>query len=239
MDKADIRCLPVGDGYHVTGFVPIDVGAKLRTFLDSVSVPRDGDDLRTCAERRVDGLDDLLTTALDTGLPANGGVRPHLSVIVDAETLKDAVNGGTSHHEELDLDAEPAILEGFGPIGPALLAYIAWGGELTPILVAGFKANRMVLDAGRTQRLATTQQRRIIRWRQKGRCANRGCHHPIGEIHHIVDWLYGGKTDLANLAGLCRKCHALITCGRLQMTGTYDTGYTFTASRAGPLARTG
>ena len=55
----------------------------------------------------------------------------------------------------------------------------------------------------------------------------------------MIDWAYGGKTNLNNLAGLCRKCHALITVGRLTMSGTFDTGYTFATARAGPLARTG
>jgi 5-methylcytosine-specific restriction endonuclease McrA len=87
--------------------------------------------------------------------------------------------------------------------------------------------------------VATKRQRRAIHLRQRGRCANRGCHHPIGEVHHVIDWAYGGKTHLNNLAGLCRKCHALITTGRLATSGTFDTGYTFTAARAGPLARTG
>jgi len=160
-------------------------------------------------------------------------------VIVEAETLKDTLNGEAGSKPELDLGHEPAILEGFGPIGPALLTYIAFGGNLTPILVAGFKEARKVLDVGREQRLATKRQRRAIHLRQQGRCANRGCHHPIGEIHHVIDWLYGGRTNLSNLAGLCRKCHALITMGRLEMTGTFDTGYTFTTSRDRPLARTG
>jgi hypothetical protein len=131
------------------------------------------------------------------------------------------------------------MLEGFGPIGPALLAYLAFGGDLTPILVAGFKENQQILDVGRTSRVATKKQRKPIGYRQKGRCANRGCHHPIGEVHHILDWLHGGKTTLSNLVGLCRKCHALITMGRLSMAGTYETGYTFTTTRAGPLARAG
>jgi hypothetical protein len=240
MDKADLQCVPLPDGFHVTGFLPTDVGAKLKVYLDAVGVPRDADDDRTSAQRRVDGVDDLLTKALGDGLPSTNTVKPHLSVIVDAETLKQAL--GSSVAEEpasKPREREPAILEGFGPIGPALLAYIAWGGELTPILVAGFKQNRTVLDVGRTDRFATKAQRKAIHLRQKGRCANRGCHHPIGEIHHVVDWLYGGKTDLANLVGLCRKCHVLVTIGKLTLTGTFDTGYTWSTSRAGPLARTG
>jgi len=239
MDREDFRVVRVGDGYQPTGFLGIDLGAKFKVFLDSVSVPRDGDDTRTNAERRIDGLDELLTKALDAGLPAAGGVKPHLSVIVEAETLKATLNGAAGTKQEIDLEREPAILEGFGPIGPALLTYIAFGGNLTPILVAGFKEARKVLDVGREQRLATKRQRRAIHLRQQGRCANRGCHHPIGEIHHVIDWLYGGKTNLSNLAGLCRKCHALITMGRLTMTGTHETGYTFTTSRDRPLARTG
>jgi hypothetical protein len=240
MDKADVQCLPVGDGYQVGGFLPIDVGAKLSAFLKAIAVPRGADDARSSAQRRVDGLDELLARALGVGLPATGGGRPQLSVVVDAEALKDAINAKSSRsaRDEL-LHREPAILEGFGPIGPALLAYIAYGGDLTPILVAGFKENRKVLDVGRTQRLATLKQRRIIAWRQKGRCANHGCYHPIGEIHHIVEWHFGGRTDLDNLAGLCRKCHALITVGRLRMTGGWSTGYAFTSARGSPLARTG
>jgi hypothetical protein len=241
MDKEDISCLKAGDGFHVKGFLPVDVGAKFKVFLNAVSAPRDGDDTRTSAQRRVDGFNELLTEALGAGLPADCGIKPHLSVVVDVETLKHhlAAAGGKNPELDLDLNTRPAILEGFGPIGPALLAYIAFGGELTPILVAGFKENRKVLDVGRTERVATSRQRKAIRYRQKGVCANSGCHHPIAEIHHVVDWAYGGKTNLNNLAGLCRKCHALISTGRLRMTGTFETGYTFATSRAGPLARTG
>jgi len=238
MDKADIQCHQVPDGFHVTGHLPTDVGAKFKVFLSAVSVPRDAADLRTSAERRVDGFDELLTKILESGLPSDGGVRPHVAVRVEAETLTDVLNQNISQRR-FDLEAEPATLEGFGPIGPALLAYLALGGNVTPILVSGFRENPVVLDAGPNQRFATRKQGAIVRWRQKGRCANRGCHHPIGEIHHILAWADGGRTKLDNLAGLCRKCHALVTIGKLTMTGTHETGYTFTTSRAGPFARTG
>ncbi|HUS22286.1 MAG TPA: DUF222 domain-containing protein [Aeromicrobium sp.] len=240
MEKEDFRCVRVGDGFQPEGFFGPDIGVKLKAFLAAASVPRDGDDDRTNAERRVDAVDELLTAALGDQLPSCRARGAEVNVIVDAETLKAALNRGSQDTNQGELlNREPAILEGFGPIGPALLTYIAFGGNLTHILVEGFKANRKALDAERGKRLATAKQRRIIWWRQQGRCANRGCHHPIGEIHHIIDWLYGGKTNLNNLAGLCRKCHALISMGRLVMTGTWDTGYTFTTARAGPLARTG
>jgi hypothetical protein len=244
MDKQDFQCTPVGDGFHVKGFLPIDVGAKLKAFLTAKAVPTNADDTRTAAQRRVDALDQLITGALNSDdLPAQNTVTPHLSVIVDASTLKDALNqaatGGTPTTQPPLLESTPAILEGFGPIGPALLAYLAYGAELTPILIDGITENQKILDVGRTSRIATKKQRRAIHYRQKGTCANPGCHHPIGEIHHILNWLHGGTTNLDNLVGLCRKCHALITLGRLTMTGTHETGHTFTPTRAGPLARTG
>ena len=239
MEKEDFRCVRVGDGYQPTGFFGIDLGAKVNAYLAAASVPRDGDDNRTAAQRRTDAFDELITGALGNKLKHTNTVGAHVNVIVDVETLKARLNGSADSTQGELFEREPAVLEGFGPIGPALLAYLAFGGNLTPILVAGFKENRKVLDVGRTQRLATKRQRRAIHYRQKGTCANRGCHHPIGEIHHVTDWVYGGKTNLSNLAGLCRKCHALISMGRLQMTGTYETGYTFTTARAGPLARTG
>ena len=240
MDKEDFRCLRVGDGFQPDGFLGPDIGAKLKAFLTAAAVPRDGDDDRTAAQRRIDALDELLSAAVGDQLPSCRARGAEVSVIVDAQTLKDAINRQATEAGQGELlDREPAILEGFGPIGPALLTYIAFGGNLTHILVEGFKENRKALDAERGKRFATTKQRRIIWWRQQGRCANRGCHHPIGEIHHIIDWLYGGKTNLNNLAGLCRKCHALISMGRLTMTGSFETGYTFTTARAGPLARTG
>jgi hypothetical protein len=213
MDKADIQCHRLPDGFHVTGHLPTDVGAKFKVFLAAVSVPRDAADLRTNAERRVDGFDELLTRTLESGLPSDGGVRPHVAVRVEAETLKDVLNQNI-RQRRFDLEAEPATLEGFGPIGPALLAYLAFGGNVTPILVAEFKENPKILDAGPNTRFATRKQGAIVRWRQKGRCANRGCHHPIGEIHHVLAWADGGRTKLDNLAGLCRKCHAMVTIGQ-------------------------
>lgn len=241
MEKVDIQCHRVPDGGHVTGQLDHLGHALLSRFLKAASVPRDGDDTRTNAQRRVDAFTDLISEALGGGLPAECSVRPHLSVVSEADHLKAVLNGSFRDEARatLDFDAQPPILEGFGPIGPAMLAYIAFGGELTPILVEGFKTNRKVLDVGRTSRIATKKQRRAILLRQKGICANRGCHHPIGEVHHVVDWLCGGKTNLKHLMGLCRKCHALVTIGKLIVTGTWDTGYQWTTARAGPSGRTG
>ncbi|AXT85791.1 hypothetical protein C6I20_11720 [Aeromicrobium sp. A1-2] len=92
MDKEDIAVDALPDGWHVTGFLNTVTGAKLKKVLDSVSAPHDAEDTRTGAQRRVQGLDDLLTDILGDGLPADKGVKPHLSVFVDADTLEAAAS---------------------------------------------------------------------------------------------------------------------------------------------------
>ena len=215
MDKRDIRLAKTAEGWHVTGFLDIETGAKLNTILKNLSVPRDADDDRAPSARRMDALDDLCTTVLQNGLPTDNGIRPHINVTVDADTLKAMANDES--RRSLDLNLQPATLEGFGPIGPGLLAHLLCGAELTPFLIKTVGKNTDVLDAGRSERLATPRQAKAIRLQQQGVCAAPGCRHPISHNHHVTWWSRGGSTDLDNLIGLCRKCHTLVHAGRLEL----------------------
>ena len=215
MDKRDIRLAKTSEGWHLTGFLDIETGAKLDTILKNLSVPRDGDDQRTPSERRMGALDDLCTVVLEHGLPSDNGICPHINVTVDAETLQAMANDEAKR--SLNLDLEPATLEGFGPVGPGLLAHLLCGAELTPFLIKRIDKNVEVLDVGRTERLATPRQAKAISLRQGGICASPACRHPIAHNHHLVWWSRGGPTDLDNLIGLCRKCHTLIHTGRLEL----------------------
>lgn len=69
MDKRDIRLARTTDGWHLTGFLDIETGAKLNTILKNLSVPRDADDERVPAKRRMDALDQICTTVLGTVCP--------------------------------------------------------------------------------------------------------------------------------------------------------------------------
>jgi hypothetical protein len=77
MDKQDINVAPVPGGWHVSGFLNVTAGAKFKKVLDSVSAPHDKDDTRSGSERRVQGLDDLMTTVLESGSsrPTRGSAR--------------------------------------------------------------------------------------------------------------------------------------------------------------------
>ncbi len=214
MDKADLQVTPVPEGFHVNGFFPTLVGAKFRTVVDSLSAPVDADDTRTGAQRRVDAIEQLCDTILDAGLPSDNGIRPHLGVRAEAETVHAA-----AHHQRgtTSEPMAPADLATFGPIGPALLAMIGCTADISPILtrqMPDFSTDR-ILNVGRTHRLATTRQRTAVLDRQDGRCAAPGCRNTHLQVHHVVWWSNGGPTDLDNLIGLCSRCHHLVHRGLL------------------------
>lgn len=227
MDKRDFKLSKTLGGWHMTGFLDIETGAMLDTLRKNLTVPREAGDGRTASERRMDGLQQLLKSVLEHGLPSDNGIRPHLSVVVDAETLKAVARGERPYVGEL----EPAILQGFGPIGPVLLSALLDDGEITPILVKDIEPNPEILDVGRTHRRATPRQARAISFRQGGVCASPGCHHPIAHNHHRHWFSNGGRTSLDDMDGRCSKCHTLIHAGRLKVPGYTTDGWPLRARR--------
>lgn len=232
-DTEDIAVDAVPDGFHVTGYLNPVTGSKFKTLLDSVSVPRDADDDRTAAQRRVQGFDDVLTAILDGGLPADNGVRPHVSVVVDADTFEAAAHHTRQRaaHPETDADPmpdlKPAHLVGYGSVGPSLLMYLACLSDFTAFLVKNGKTQAQILNVGRTQRLATTKQRRGILVRQGNVCATPGCKHTHLAVHHVIFWENGGPTDIDLMIGLCSRCHTLLHKGGISITGNAVDGFTF------------
>jgi len=237
MDKQDIQVNALPTGWHVTGHLSTVLGAKLRTVLDSLGAPRNAEDARTGAQRRTDALDELLTTVLDNGLPSDRGVRPHVSVLADLDTLQAMVKPSLTRQV-----IEPAHLVGFGSIGQDLLSYLTCTSNLTAILTNGTSAGEVpqaeVLNVGRTFRLATPKQRKAVIARQGGVCATPGCRGTHLEMHHPHWWSKGGKTNLNNLVGLCTRCHHLAHRGLLTITPDDHGGFTIT-NHDGRLLRKG
>ncbi len=213
MAKEDIQLSAVPEGWHLSGFLKTETGAKLKAVLESLSIPTQANDDRPVAERRVAGLDKLLSSVLESGLPTSKGIRPQLSVIVGVETLHEAMAATPGKAQPV---GEPAELSGFGPIGPQLLSYLACTGDITPILASGDDLEQaQVLNVGDTIRLATPAQRKAVIARQHGVCAAPGCTHTHLEIHHTTWWSNGGHTDLDGLIGICTSCHSLVHRGLL------------------------
>jgi hypothetical protein len=85
---------PTLGGFHLAGFLTTEHGATLGAALDAVMTPPAAGDTRTTQQRRAQALADLSRLALDHGLVGTGAaVRPHLSVVVDYDTLRRALAG--------------------------------------------------------------------------------------------------------------------------------------------------
>ena len=222
MDRADLKAAKCGDGWHVTGFLPQHVGAKLNEWLKIVSHPEcEGDD-RAPSARRVDGLEQLLDrfndesgneperfedSGTDAGSHAD---RP------TGETSGDASGNGSDNASSrrtrrrsarllvlADLEtllrmpgAEPATLAGFGHIGQQLLSYLTCGADWTTLLRHGMTDGPVpqanILNVGRTSRLATRRQRQAVLARQEGTCAVPGCELSRLDVHHVDWWFRDG-----------------------------------------------
>lgn len=87
----------------------------------------------------------------------------------------------------------------------------------------------IVTNLGRTQRLASTAQRRAMAHRDGG-CVFPGCDAPPEwtDAHHTHPWNKGGQTNLDDLASLCRHHHGITHRTGWTMTTTPDGWFTWT-----------
>lgn len=244
MDKEDFAIDALSDGFHVTGFLNTVTGLKLKKVIDALAAPRDAEDSRTGAQRRVQAVDDLASAFLASGLPADKGIRPHMSVFVDADTLAAAAERVRTEAEEPHRvpepmpPSEPATLAGHGRIGPQLLMLLTCMAAVTPIAMKdGDTVQAQILNVGTAVYSPNLRQRKGVIARQKGVCAAPGCHHTHLEIHHVIWWSMGGPTDIDLLIGLCTRCHHLVHRNLLHIAGNSTDGFTFTTRSGRRLHR--
>ncbi len=159
----------------VEGALPPEGGAALRLTLESLSGVPPKNDERTAQQRRADALIELCRRQLDSGtLPSVNGRQPHLTVVVQAETLAGAPG------------APAARLEAAGPISGETARRLLCSGSASVLRVDGKGA---ALDLGRAKRLASEAQRRVLAARDQG-CVVPGCSWEARfcEPHHLDQW---------------------------------------------------
>lgn len=171
--------------------------ATLAAGLEPLAAPhptQDGvPDTRTAAQRRADALLELTAAALDSGdLPACGGERPHVGVLIDLDAL---------------LAGLPARLDTGAALAPSEARRLACDAGIYPVVLCGAG---LPLDVGRATRTWTLGARRAITARDRG-CVFPGCTRPprLARIHHRVHWADGGRTDVTNGVLLCDYHHRL------------------------------
>lgn len=180
------------------------VGAKLAAVLGPLARARadldatpDGHplgmtDLRTYGQRMHDAVEEVCDRLLRTcGLPDSGGTPATVIITISLEDLLAKAGDGVTSDGTL--------------IPTATAMEMADQAEVIPTFVT---ISGAVLDQGRTRRIATPAQTYALIARDAG-CSFPGCTHPPEwcERHHIVDWVLGGLTNLANLTLLCRYHH--------------------------------
>jgi hypothetical protein len=193
--------------------------------------------LRSTAEvvpagiRRADALVQLVNTAASAGtLPSRGGLPVALTVTLDHTSLGDPVWSTSRGHQCTQAEARwvacdavvtpiatAAVPGGDGACDGQLLAReAATVGPTARIaaLAALLFDTRIPLAVGRSQRTATSSQRRALAIRDHG-CVIPGCGIPAEacQAHHLADWAAGGATDIENLALLCWAHHRQVDLG--------------------------
>jgi hypothetical protein len=156
---------------------------------------RAGGSVEIAAQRRAHALVDLCRRSLDIGATVVGGVRPHVTVTVDYETLARRV--GTT-----------CEMSKTGTITPETARRLACDAGVSRVIVG---PESEPLDVGRTHRMFTPAQRRALAIRDKG-CRFPHCDRPPDwcDGHHLRHWVDGGETSLANAVLLCRRHHVLV-----------------------------
>jgi len=172
-----------GSGDELEGLNPIDPASTDPAVQDR----------RTRAQRLLDGLITTVQLASRTGkLPLNGGLKSQLYL-------------STTQAEIDRTDGTATVLTPYsGKVPLALFAEDLCNTETTTLLRG---SNGSILDVGRTQRLFTPAQRKILVARDMG-CAYPDCMAPPQwtEAHHIRPWKDGGPTSIAN-GVLCCSLH--------------------------------
>jgi Domain of unknown function (DUF222) len=146
-------------------------------------------------ERKQDHLRALALVKLAEGEAAGSG-RPELTVVIDLQTLLDGA------HAKSRIDVSSGVT-----LPVETIRRMACYADIIPAVLG---ANGVVLDLGRSTRLASAHQRRALRV-MYSTCAVGNCDVAFDNctIHHVGYWRRGGTTDIANLLPLCSKHHHL------------------------------
>lgn len=208
--RLERRGLSVAETYDgmvsVNGLLDPTTGANLLTALNAQMRPESPATdaprvLRTPAQRRADALGDVCSEWLSSVNTATvGGVRPHLSVIVDHATLASQRGDGAS--------VGPAQLGWVGPVTASEAQLIGCDATVSRIVLNG---EPQVIDVGRATRTIPPSLRRAVVARDRT-CIAPGCSRlpEHCDVHHVIFWEHGGETSLENTVLLCRHHHRMV-----------------------------
>lgn len=201
-NKVAARSLELNTGQGgmvwIRGVLDPEGGNILRTALEPLAHLNGKGDDRKMDRRLGDALVEL----------AQHGQRSQLQVTTTLETLLRHAG------------APAADVEFAQPLSAASVERLACDCNITRILL---DSESLVIDVGRSKRVISPAQERALRVRDKT-CRWPGCDRPASYTagHHLVHWVKGGPTDLANLVLLCHRHHWMVHEGGWQIVRTED-----------------
>ncbi len=183
---------PDGSSWIRGQFNDAEAFATITTGLDARTRPSPENRGTTAGERNAAALVEICRFALGhDNIGEVNGERPNLVVTIGLKDLEDRVRG--------------ALLHTGGSLTPAQLRRIACDADLIPVVLG---ESGEPLDIGRADRRIPLRTRRAVAARDGG-CAHPGCDRPPSwcEVHHVIEWQHGGRTDVENLVMLCCAHH--------------------------------
>ncbi len=218
---------PMLDGMHsVEGVLDAESAALINSALAPFAVPTGADDRRTAAQRRADGLTEIVAAAVKSGeLPTLSGSSTALQVQVSLATL-------------VGDEGDPAQLLSSGSTTPLWITGATLGRFTCDAAVRRIVLNPsgVPVELGRQVRLFSGPQRQALATRD-AECRFPGCDRPARQTdaHHLVPWTSGGSTTLTNGLLLCRYHHRQVHEGGWQIQPTQsDDGANGTLDFLGP-----
>jgi hypothetical protein len=211
------------DGMYQGAFLlDPEAGLHLFTALDAILAPRRAvrfvdatapaeatlTDTRTDDQLLADALIEMTRLAVNADPGTLFGTnRPAVRVIVTESSLR-----GSGGHGYLEGDSHPVSRDTVDR-------------HLCDTGFIGIKLDGkgQILDLGRTERLFVSAQRLVISVRDGG-CIFPHCTKPPSacEVHHIVEWKLGGRTDVRDGVLLCQHHHMLLHNNKWKILREHD-----------------
>ena len=193
-DERGLRLNTAQDGcLLISGLLDPAGGAAVRAALEPLAQSSGQHDDRNREQRFADALVEL----------ASGGKPAEIQVTATIETLK-GLAGAAAAEMEFSL-----------PISATTVQRMACDCSVTRVLLDQDSA---VVDMGRSKRVVSNALRAALRIRD-GHCQWPGCEREASRCdgHHVLHWISGGETNLANLVLLCRRHHRMVHEGGWQL----------------------
>ncbi|HEY3557619.1 MAG TPA: DUF222 domain-containing protein [Kribbella sp.] len=144
------------------------------------------------------GIDSGSATETGSGgvIPGHGA-KPQIIVTIDFDDLKAATANATGR-----------LIYG-DALSAATIRRLACDAQILPVVLG---SDSQPLNLGTSVRLATGPMRKALIARDNG-CVCCGAPPIYCDAHHVLSWIDGGETKLANLVLLCKRCHRDLHAG--------------------------